>query len=245
MRLFGLNNNKCEYSESEILNQLDNCAKDFTFPMLDNGYVYLIDSRLSAYRDNTRWVLIIEIIGFNYRMGGHNGINNCLYIFGNCLQCNPGTDNKNFINITSNSKEGNTFDEEFEEFIKPSINSMLIRNKEIKITHDLEFYKARGIDLEEPPKIFIWEFLRAINLDYKNDFFATELEIRQRIPDNIPMIIRLNEWYHNDLANGENPSDNNTFKMIAKVIYSGNTNYYKPKISPNNHWKNWPDGGML
>ena len=70
-------------------------------------------------------------------------------------------------------------------------------------------------------------------------------EIRQRIPDNIPMIIRLNEWYHNDLANGENPSDNNTFKMIAKVIYSGNTNYYKPKISPNNHWKNWPDGGML
>jgi hypothetical protein len=49
--------------------------------MLDNGYVHLVDSRLSAYRDNERWAIVIEVIGFNYRGGGSNGIDNCLYIF--------------------------------------------------------------------------------------------------------------------------------------------------------------------
>ncbi len=62
------------FSSEEILSQLDKCAAEFTFPMLDNGYVYPVDSRLSAYRDEARWVLIIEVFGFNFRGGGHNGI---------------------------------------------------------------------------------------------------------------------------------------------------------------------------
>ena len=32
--------------------------------MLDNGHVYPVDARLSAYRDEARWVLIIEVLGY-------------------------------------------------------------------------------------------------------------------------------------------------------------------------------------
>jgi hypothetical protein len=80
MKLFGLNQNK-NYTAQDILQQLDKCARGFTFPMLDNGYNYPVDSRLSAYRDNKRWALIIEVVGLNYWAGGHDGINNCLHIF--------------------------------------------------------------------------------------------------------------------------------------------------------------------
>ena len=37
---------KQEYSSKDILKQLDQCAEDYMFPMLDNGYVYPIHSKL-------------------------------------------------------------------------------------------------------------------------------------------------------------------------------------------------------
>jgi hypothetical protein len=67
------------FKSIEILKQLDKCAKEFTFPMLDNGYVYPAGTKLTAYRDEKHWVIIIEVIGFSYRGGGHNGIS--AYIF--------------------------------------------------------------------------------------------------------------------------------------------------------------------
>lgn len=244
MKLFDLKQ-KPTFNDKDILMQLDKCADEFTFPMLDNGYVYPIDSRLTAYCDKARWVLIIEVVGFNYRGGGHDGINNCLHIFGNCLDFQPGTNNDNFIYITDNSSEGATFDEEYLEALNPGIKTMLIREKEVQVSHSIEFYKSKGVDLEEYPKIYIWEFLRGIVPDYRDDFFASESEIRDRIPKDIPRILQIDEWYHIDLADGEKPSQNETFIMIAKILETGDTSYYKPTKKPNNHWKNWPTGGTL
>ena len=46
-----------------ILDQFDLAAKNFVFPMLDNGYVFPPDVRLSIFRDQVRWLIIIEILG--------------------------------------------------------------------------------------------------------------------------------------------------------------------------------------
>ena len=62
MSIFGFNK-KQEYSANEILKQLDQCANNFTFPMLDNGYIYTVTSKISTYRDEKRWVIIIEVVG--------------------------------------------------------------------------------------------------------------------------------------------------------------------------------------
>ncbi|OQD42810.1 hypothetical protein BUL40_09865 [Croceivirga radicis] len=236
---------KHEYSAKEILNQLDKCAEYFTFPMLDNGYVYPIHSKLSAYRDENRWVLIIEAIGFNYRGGGHNGITNCLHIFGNCIETQPGTNNNNFLYITEDSSDNPTFDEEYLDSLNPRANTMILRGKEINVNHDREFYLNKGIELEEKDKIFIWEFMRGLEPEYNNEFEATEQEIRERIPFDIPKIMELTEWYHPDCADSELPSKNETFKQIAKVLETGKMEFYKPTYKPNNHWKNWPNGGAL
>jgi len=46
-----------------ILDQFDLAAKNFAFPMLDNGYVYPADVRLSIFRDQVRWLIIVEVLG--------------------------------------------------------------------------------------------------------------------------------------------------------------------------------------
>ena len=233
------------FTSEEILQQLDVCAGNYTFPMLDNGYVYLAGTRLSAYRDNTRWALIIEVIGFNYRGGGHNGIDNCLHIFGNCLGYEPGTRDENFLFLTDESTEGKTFDIEEEFYLNPLTPSFLLRGQKIPIVHSREKYADMGIELEMPDKINAFEFLRLnANLNYKT-FVASEKEIRERIPIDLPMIIQLEEWYHPDTADDELPSKNETFQLLAEVLVTGNSDLYLPTRKPNTHWKNWPMGGTL
>jgi hypothetical protein len=67
----------------------------------------------------------------------------------------------------------------------------------------------------------------------------------ERIPSDIPKIIELDNWFHPDIANDELPSENETFIQIAKVLETGNAEYYKPTHMPNTNWANWPDGGTL
>jgi hypothetical protein len=236
---------KQEYSAQEILKQLDQCAENFTFPMLDNGYIYPIHSKLSAYRDEKRWVLLIEVIGFSYRGGGHNGITNCLHIFGNSIATIPGTDNANFLCLTDNSSESLTFDEEYMESLNPEAKTILLRGKEFRINHHREFYLKKGIELEEENEIYVWEFMRGLVPEYNKKLEATDLEIRERIPSDLPKIMELTEWYHPDCANSELPSTNETFQQLAKVLETGETVFYNPTHKPNSHWKNWPDGGSL
>ena len=57
------------FDPEEILSILDRCCDAFTFPMLDNGYVYLAATRLSLYRSTTDWAMVIEVFGFSPRAG--------------------------------------------------------------------------------------------------------------------------------------------------------------------------------
>jgi hypothetical protein len=55
------------HNANQILAILDTCCHAATFPMLDNGYVYLAASRLSLHRSDSDWALVIEIFGFSPR----------------------------------------------------------------------------------------------------------------------------------------------------------------------------------
>lgn len=238
-------NPKTNYTASEILEQLDKCAKECSFPILDNGYIHLVHSKLSAYRDDERWALVIEVIGFSPRDYGHEGVNNCLYIFGNCISMRLGLDDSSFLYLTHNSAECPTFDEEFEEFLNPVAKTMMIRDKEIKLNHNREFYLNKGIELVEEDKIRVHEVLRGLVPEFNKNLEATEEEIRSRIPTDLPKVLELLEWNHPDCAGSELPSNNETFQQIAKVLETSKLSHYNPSFPANNHWKNWSLGGTL
>jgi hypothetical protein len=228
----------------DILSQLDEYAGECDFPMLDNGYVYPVTSRLNAYRDDHRWAIIIEDFGFNYRAGGHDGIQNCLYCYGNCLKRKPGSANEDFLSVTEDGPEGPTFDEEYQMYLNEQA-SIVIRDKMIPLKLDEQTFEAAGITLIEPPQITVTDLLRSLVLNYRELFLATEAELRERVPQDLPLLLRLDEWYHPDLANEVLPSAVETFRMIAEALVQDNIALYAPTQQPNTHWSNWPEGGTL
>src|ERR1041385_6029534 len=54
---------------TDILSVLDANCDSFTFPMLDNGYVYLAATRLTLFRSPADWAMTIEVFGFSPRSG--------------------------------------------------------------------------------------------------------------------------------------------------------------------------------
>ncbi|PSL28165.1 DUF7003 family protein [Chitinophaga ginsengisoli] len=238
-------NDKAVFSKNDILTQLDACAKDFNFPVLDNGYIYPVTSRLSVFGDLERWVIVVEVVGYHYRFSGHGGVENCLYIYGNSLGFEPGINNDNVLLVTADSDEGAVFVGDQWGTLNPDVHSMLIRDQKISIPKDPAFYAARNVELKNPPSIRVYEFMRASLPEYKTEFLAVEDEIYDCFRQNLPKIMQLDEWYHPDIAGEERPSENETFQMIAAVLESGDSSLYKPTKSANNHWSNWPYGGSL
>ena len=61
------------------------------------------------------------------------------------------------------------------------------------------------------------------------------------------LIMQLDAWHHEKCIDYDdpNPSELETFQLIAKVLVSKDTNDWKPKKVANNNWRNWPEAGTL
>lgn len=232
------------FTESDILGQLDDCAIKFDFPMLDNGNVAPVDVRLHAYTDKSRWAIIIEDLGFHVRAGGHDGVTNCLYYFGNCLYRKPGSALADFVFPTSDAPGEPTFQEEINMFLREPKGHVGVRDKLISFDCTPEKLSEKDIvETDEQPTGT--ELMRSLVTEYRELFFATEQELRRQIPADLPMVLQIESWHHPDLAGDELPSANETFQHIAKVLCLGDKNKYTPTLQANTHWSNWPDGGTL
>ena len=235
---------RATFTEAEILGQLDDCALKFEFPMLDNGYVYPGDVRLHAYADQSRWALIIEHLGYHLRAGNHDGVTNCLHYFGNCLPRKPGTANEDFLMVTADGPDQETFQEEVNCYLRNPKGEIYLRDELVPYDCTPDSLAEKGIPtVDEKPSGT--ELLRSLLPQYKNLLLANESELRMQLPNDLPHLISLDEWYHPDLAGDDLPSANETFQMIATVLCTGEATMYKPTFLPNTHWSNWPDGGTM
>lgn len=213
------------YTREDILAQLDACAAQFVFPMLDNGYVFPVDSRLRAFRDSGRWALAIECLGYSPRAGR---LQNCIHLFGNCLKRSPGTANEDFLCPV----EGDIEDPENPGCLRSDVDALLIRGHEIPLPSTTE------------PRQLI-DVFRDLVPDHRDLLLATEDEIRDRLPPDLPQVLQLETWNHPDLSGDEKPSQSECFLQLADLMASGDVSRYRPTRDPNTHWSNWPDGGAL
>jgi len=235
------------YRVADIQRQLDESAKAFNFPMLDNGSLYLADVRLHAYRDEKRWAIVIEQLGFNPQAGGHGGIVNCLYRYGNCLTRPPGLGDEDLLNITSDGKSGPTFADETGLLVRRELGSIRVRGIDFGVNLSPTMQQNAGVRLLDQNQIQGFELVRLLLPKYRDFLLANEDELRARVPADLEEILVLDEWQHPDLAQGQLPSGSPTFRMIIKVLVAGDPVFYQPgpKDSPNTHWKHWPNSGQL
>jgi hypothetical protein len=242
------------WNKDSILSVLDQCAEDFTFPVLDNGYVYLAATKLSAYRSNAEWSIVIEVFGFSPRSGepdvqvytfssklvNRNDASDYVSqeAYENYLKNNPYNESR-FVHTIENTGWQNSDEPEYLD----DGASCLLRGLDVSLPLPSE-YQRQGIELEEDEPL-TFEFCRYLAGKYRELVLCTEEERRVNLPPDMELVLQLDEWGHPDISGGELPSSTVTFQQLAEVLESGNAGLFKNSGEKNTHWKNWPEGGTL
>ena len=245
------------FDTEEILSILDRCCDAFTFPMLDNGYVYLAATRLSLFRSATDWAMAIEVFGFSPRAGLPD---TAIQTFASRLHdrdtpehyANPQNYENYLIHNPHNEyrtvfpvQEGPWQDDENLEFVAPGENVIVVRDEAIALP-SLDDYVHHGIELEQAPQVQVFELCRFLADIRREQVLATPKERRVSILPEMEQILQLEEWHHPDVVyDEERPSGSETFQQLARVLATGDVGLYRPSQPPNTHWRNWPEGGRL
>lgn len=188
-------------TEEEILNSLDNSNDGYycSFVDLGDGYSYLIDTRLNAFRDdNNRWAIAIERLGYNPRAGA---IILDIHYYGNCLT-NLEYYNKrptNYYRVHPINFD-NFNDTIVGESLKPDAKFWLVREQQVSLSHNKQEYVNAGIVLKEyePNEIRAEEAARLAVTHNRDLFRASDSDLFKSIPKDLRKIFVLDEWYHKD-----------------------------------------------
>jgi hypothetical protein len=240
-------------SADGILRILDASAEDFVFPMLDNGYVYLAEARLSCFYGREGWAVVFEIFGYSPREGIPSTA--VISIGEGLIETEREGDfatpeafaafrkaNSNWRQDYVRPFEGEDWiDDEIGEVMQSDTGSIGLLSKTVAAPSLslLETIDAEG-GIGEP--LHLANVSRALAQWYRKDVLCGNP--RARIPEGWTELLRLDEWRHPDLVAGQLPSASPTFQSIAKVIAHCEPSAYVAE-EPNTHWSNWPGGGSL
>ena len=134
-----------------------------------NGYIYPVTARLSGYCDAQRWAIIIECFGYSPRGGDHDGATNCLHVYGNCLEGEPGP-GKDTLCVTEDGPEGPTFDDWT---VLPEAESIKLRGEVIKFDLSDAALEANGITKVEDD-LTATDLFRSLLPDYREKLLARD-----------------------------------------------------------------------
>lgn len=244
------------WKSKDVLAVLDECAANFTFPMMDNGYVYLAATRLCVYRTDADWGMVIEVFGYSPRSGLpdthihtfastlHNRDSEQQYesrrAYENYLKNHPHNESRFVFPISS----GDWQDPESCDYIAEGAKALILRGKHMALP-PLAEYGHHGIELEDPARAYVFELCRFLADIERQQVLSTSEERRISLLPAMEQVLLLEEWNHPNLVEGEIPSQSETFQQLAKVLLTGDRDAYRPSRPPNTHWKNWPEGGSL
>lgn len=223
------------FSKADILCQLDRAASDFLFPVLDNGYVYLGAARLTGFRSSDEWAIVIEVLG--YFKQEHRFVDQ-IYQFGNSVVPGIGRSIELFEVRSGVASEMDWF----------NVGQIALekRSQRLELDLDLHLLRTSGVVMQNAERIHASELLHAACSFSLSKLWATDDELLVASSIRLPKAIVLNEWEHPDLSAGRLPSQSPSFAMLAEVLATGDpTRYDAERVSPNTHWSNWPDAGLL
>jgi uncharacterized protein DUF7003 len=241
------------HSTQQILAILDRCCDAFTFPMLDNGYVYLAATRLSLFRSPEDWAMVIEVFGFSPRSGLPD---TCIHTFAGTVGRGAGAtfvdqqahdaylanNPNNESHFVFPIEEGDWIDLES---VAEGATELTLRGQVIPMP-DHTAYQRAGVALQDPPRAQIFELCRVLAHEARDAVLATPDERRINVTEDLQLLLTLDEWAHPDVVDEtKRPSGSATFQQLARVLVTGDLNEYRPKEAPNTHWSNWPEGGTL
>lgn len=245
-------------SEKEILDVLDR-SKDgtySTFIWLGDVYSHLIDCRLNVFSNGgNKWAIAAERLGYNPRA---SQILLEISYYGNCLanleECN--NEKTNYCHIAPIDIESFLQASNDSEGIKDNAESILVRGKEIKISHNKEEYQKAGITLHEVSNEIRWEEAARLFVSHNRNLFrATDNELYKSIPGELKKILVIDEWFHKDFEKLPQPpiiSDEHlryTYEFNKKLTGAGGADFetfaasFREQERKNSNWneEQWND----
>ena len=244
------------WKSEDVLAILDQCSANFTFPMLDNGYVYLAATRLSLHRTEADWGMVIEVFGYSPRAGlpdthihtfasslqNRDSAQNykSRQAYENYLANNPHNESRFVFPLTS----GDWQEPDSCDYVADGSSAVILRGQAVRLPSLVE-YGQHSIELQSLPRIHVFELCRFLADIDREGLLSNSDERRISLPPEMNQILQLEEWHHPNLVEGEVPSQSETFQQLAQVLITGDCGRYRPSQPPNTHWKNWPDGGSL
>jgi hypothetical protein len=265
---------KMKFNESEILEQLDlafNGTPSKYFPLgekddvkynffldLEHGYFKTAGSRIHLYADSTKWAIVFEKSGYQNR--GTSAEIELDYV-GNCIdypvdkspERNYITNSSRIILIdpTEFDRIENKKGAEMETFelIGENIKEIKIREKFIPFDNNYKNFENVGIkirDNDNPKKLIgFGDLTRYLHETNPKLITATEDEIRNHLLQGIPKLMTINEFHFVSAYEKSNPpSQQESYRLIAKVLTTRDTTNWKPTQKANNSWKNWESGNL-
>jgi hypothetical protein len=238
---------------ADILRVLDAGCDSFTFPMLDNGYVYLAATRLSLFRSPEDWAVVFEVFGFSPREGTPSTV---IQTFASRLRDRDPPERyvtraayENYLTNHPHDEFRSAYplgqiDWEDAERVADGVREVTLRGRKVKLP-ELDEYERHGIELIEADRVHVFEACRYLAEIGREDVLATNHERRVSVLPELNQLMLLDEWHHPNVVEDERPSRAPTFQQLAKVLETGDVREYAPPDAPNTHWRNWPDGGSL
>lgn len=244
------------HTAKQILAILDRCAATGTFPMLDNGYVYLAAARLSLHRSAADWAMVVEVFGFSPRAGLpdlhvhafgsrlHDRNPPEQYVsreaYDGYLASHPHDDARFFDPVAP----GDWQDPEDAELVAEHATSVTVRGVPVDLPVRAE-YARHGIALQDGARVRTFELCRWLAAVRRDAVLATPAEQRVSVPPDAATLLQLDDWHHPDLVNDERPGELESFVRLAQVLETDDAGRYRPARPGNTHWRFWPEGGML
>ncbi|MDR3023560.1 DUF7003 family protein [Chryseobacterium sp.] len=259
------------YTETEILNQLDlafNGNPSSYFPQkksneiqynffldLEHGYFMTAGNRIHLYgNDEGQWAIVFEKNGYQNRA---TRAEIELNYIGNCISYSKEKygeinyiSNTNYIALIDGdefirieNKEGS--DLETFEHIGEQVKEIKIRNQFVPFNHNYKDYEKVGIKIESFDSgrrlVGFGDLIRYYNETNPSLLYASEDEIKMHIPKKLKKIMTIDKFHYDRVIL---PSKQETYKMIAKVLVTRDSSYWKPTLPFNNHWSNWESGNI-
>ncbi len=262
------------YTEADILKKLDQtfkgilgkyCPKDtpneviYQFLLdLEQGYYVIASSRIHLYADDSRWAIIFETNGYQNRalraeilltyIGNYIDYKRTEYLETTYI------DNFKTIQLISFEEfariENKPVGEERSfELIDADVKAIQIRDHMVVFNTNPEDYEKLGIEMREydnPQRLISYEnVLRYFNETNPDVISATEEELRQCIPKDLPKLMTIDSFHFVSIYEEDHlPSTQEAYQLIAKVLVTQDPLSWQPTQAPNNHWSNWESGGL-
>ena len=212
--------------EHEILTQLDNYARRYDFPILNNIYHNFVEIDLCSFRSNDEWLIIFQLVNITNEV-----LMNDIYGFGNRLT-QPGM------------QRGIMCTDDPLALVKRAENGQLWITGDLygqKIQYELAIDDLQRAKVEVDNVDALAAF-RALAVRSPSAMMLDDqalLEICGRSTAAVLQWAHPETWYHPDVADDELPSSSDSLVKLAQSLARGTPLQLSSPRETNLEWQRW------